>query len=320
MALDRNSPIEVARAIGALDVWGIAAAHNWALVSQLADEPFFATVNASREGPVRGRLLLFPGFKAFREYMLSRRIPDFGVATTPMDFPHLEAVALAGGKAEIFSYSPGRVPMPPDDSEKMLLGPLLYATYGLMMRMEEDPGLLTRYSDQEAMFSLKEGLDGRWHDAPLKLPQEPNPVWQENVSLDRKKCEAAGRLPFARDEKWEADFVLAPMFRTNEAHPRFLYILAAVDSETRRRAVWMKMSVGDGPDALKKMWEGHAQRFLDAILSAGRIPGEIHVRSSRFARFLRPLGMQLPFKLVQHAKLPALTAALDAAFASPETL
>ena len=320
MALDRNNPLEVARAIAALDVWEKASAHNWALVSQLAAEPFLATVNPAREGPLRGRLLLFPGFKPFREYMLARRVPDFGVATTPMDFPHFEAVGLADGKAEIFSYFPGMVPLPPTPDENALLGPLLYACYGLMMRVEEDPELLMRYSSEGEMFSLREGLDGRWRDAPYKIPPEPNPFWQENVSLDRKKCEIASRLPFATEEKWEADFVLAPMFRTNEPRPRFLYLLAAVDAERRSRVVWIKMSVGNGADALKRMWEGHAQRFLDAILAHGRIPGEIHVRSSRFARFLRPLGMQLPFKLVQNAKLPELAAELDAAFAKPETL
>jgi len=320
MALDRNNPLEVARAIAALDVWSKAATHNWALVSQLAEEPFLATVNPGGEGPLRGRLLLFPGFKPFREYMLVRRVPDFGVATTPMDFPHFEAVGLEGGKAELFCYRPGMVPMPPTPDENAILGPLLYASYGLMMRIEEDPELLVRYSSENAMFSLREGLDGKWRDAPLKIPPEPNPIWQENVSLDKKKCEAAARLPFARDEKWEADFVLAPMFRTNEPRPRFLYLLAAVDADSHRRMVWLKMSVGTGPDALKTMWEGHAQRFLDAILKQGRIPGEIHIRSSRFARFLRPLGLQLPFKLVQHAKLPALESVLDAAFGSPETL
>lgn len=320
MGIDRNNPTETARAIAALDVWEKAAARNWALVSQLSDEPFLASVNPGREGPIRGRLLLFQGFGPFREYMLSRQIPDFGVATTPMDFRHFEAVGLTGGKAELFSYVPGRVPLPPDAEEKSILGPLLYACYGLMMRLDDEPELTALHSDENAFFALNEGLDGKWRDGKLKIPHDTNPIWQENVSLDRKKCEAAARLPFARDEKWEADFVLAPMFRTNEKRPRFLYLLAAVDADTQRRMVWIKMSVGDGADGLKKMWEGHAQRFLDAILSIGRIPGEIHIRSSRFARFLRPLGLQLPFKLVQHAKLPSLTAVIDAAFRAPETL
>ena len=106
LGIDRNNPTETARAIAALDVWEKAAARNWALVSQLSDEPFLASVNPGREGPIRGRLLLFQGFGPFREYMLSRQIPDFGVATTPMDFRHFEAVGLTGGKAELFSYVP----------------------------------------------------------------------------------------------------------------------------------------------------------------------------------------------------------------------
>ena len=67
----------------------------------------------------------------------------------------------------------------------------------------------------------------------------------------------------------------------------------------------------DGKEnGLKRLWEGHAQRLLDAVVAWGRVPGEVHVRSGRMMRFLRPLGLQLPFKLVQHAKLPALDAAL----------
>ena len=76
------------------------------------------------------------------------------------------------------------------------------------------------------------------------------------------------------------------------------------------------MSVDGKPGGLKRMWEAHAQRMLDRILLLGRIPGELHVRTGRVARFLRPLGLQLPFKLVQHAKLPTLEAVLELAVRS----
>ena len=67
-------------------------------------------------------------------------------------------------------------------------------------------------------------------------------------------------------------------------------------------------------DVLKPMWESLAQRLLVAILKRGRIPGAVNVRSGRMARFLRPLGLQIPFRLVQHAKLLALDTALANAF------
>ena len=109
---------------------------------------------------------------------------------------------------------------------------------------------------------------------------------------------------------------MVPAYQTREKRSRFLYILAAVDSATGERRVWEKMSVDGKPGGLKRMWEAHAQRVLDRILVEGRIPGALHVRSPRMARFLRPLGMQLPFKLVQFAKLPALEATLELAIRS----
>ena len=103
---------------------------------------------------------------------------------------------------------------------------------------------------------------------------------------------------------------MVPAYHTREARPRFLYVFAAVDAATGVRVVWLKMSVGGTDEALKALWEGHAARLLEAMLRLGRAPGEIHVRSGRVARFLRPLGMHVPFKLVHHAKLGALDAAL----------
>ena len=133
----------------------------------------------------------------------------------------------------------------------------------------------------------------------------------ERVSLDTAKCRLAAKLPVVADEKWEVDFVMVPAYHTREPKPRFLYVLAAVDAATGVRVVWLKMSVGGTDEALKALWEGHAARLLEAMLRLGRAPGEIHVRSGRVARFLRPLGMHVPFKLVHHAKLGALDAALN---------
>ena len=127
---------------------------------------------------------------------------------------------------------------------------------------------------------------------------------------------AAAKFPIAKAEKWEIDFVMVPSYQTREKRSRFLYVLAAVDAATGERRVWEKMSVDGRPGGLKRLWEAHAQRVLDRVLVLGRIPGEIHVRTGRVMRFLRPLGLQLPFKLVQHAKLPALDAVLELAVRS----
>ena len=315
--MDRHNSYEVARAIASLNTWEKVSAHNWALVPQTAEEPYIVMAGPEKDsgkGPVVGRLLLFPGMENFRNFALTRRVPEFGVWMSPLEFRHFELIALRNGNAELYVYAPGFVPQPPTAQEQKFLAPLLYECYGMLMRLENEPELPLRYfKDQHAMFARKEVVEGVWQDGPLKMPPDDQIQFVEKVSLERTKCELAAKLPVVKEEKWEADFVMIPSFHTTEARPRFLYVFAAVDASTGARTVWIKMSVGGTDTALKALWEGHAARLLDAMLRLGRAPGEIHVRSARVARFLRPLGMHVPFKLVQHAKLPALDAVLKKA-------
>ena len=316
--MNRNDIDEIAQAIAALNLWERVSAHNWALVPQTSELPYLVMAMPEKNGksPVLGRLHLFPGFVPFRDFMLSRRVTDFGVGMSPLDFEHFELVSAKGGITELLSYEPGFVPRGLTAPEREFLTPLLYECYGLMMRLEENPDLPLAYVKENALFARKEISENVWIDGPLKLPDERQNPYTEQVSLSKAKCAAAAKLPTAAAEKWELDFVMVPAYQTREKHSRFLYVLAAVDSATGERRVWEKMSVDGKPGGLKRMWEAHAQRVLDRILVEGRIPGALHVRSPRMARFLRPLGMQLPFKLVQFAKLPALEATLELAIRS----
>ena len=319
--MNRHDVNEIAKAIAALNLWEKASAHNWALVPQTSELPYLVTAGPEnkKNSPVLGRLHLFPGFVPFRDFMLSRKIKDFGVGMSPMDFDHFEMVSAKGGVTELFVYEPGFVPRALTDAEREFIAPLLYECYGLMMRLEENPDLPLAYVKDNALFARKEISENVWIDGPLKLPDERQNPYTEQVSLSKAKCAAAAKLPTVAAEKWELDFVMVPAYQTREKRSRFLYVLAAVDSATGERRVWEKMSVDGKPDGLKRMWEAHAQRVLDRILIEGRIPGALHVRSPRMARFLRPLGMQLPFKLVQFAKLPALEATLELAI-RPNTI
>ncbi len=316
--MNRNDAYETARAISALGLWEKAAAHNWALVPQTSELPYLVTAGPEKKdgSPVIGRLQLFPGFLPFRDFMLSRRVTDFGVGMSPIDFDHFELVSAKGGVTELLVYEPGFVPRTPTDAERKFIAPLLYECYGLMLRLDENPDLPLMYAKDNALFARKEVSEDVWIDGPLKIPKEGQEPYTEQVSLNKAKCEAAAKLPMSAQEKWEIDFVMVPTYQTRERRPRFLYVLAGVDSATGERRLWEKMSVDGKPGGLKRLWEGHAQRALDRMLAVGRVPGALHVRSQRMARFLRPLGMQLPFKLVQHAKLPALDAALNLAVRS----
>ena len=311
--MDRNDPYDVTRAIASMNPWERAARHNWVLVPQTTAEPFLVSAVQEKPGPVpvAGRLMLFPGFRTFRDFLISRQVPDFGVGMSPLDFRHYEAVGLRDGGVELFVYEPGFVPLPPTSEERKLLAPLLFECYGILLRLDENPDLPLAYVDQKAMFARKEVVDGVWVDGPFRLPQEEVVQQMERVELKREDCTRARALPLYPKDVWEIDFVMVPSYRTPGPNPRFLYLLAAVNAESGERMVWEKVSVDGKPDGLLRLWEGHAQRVLDAFARNGRVPGEIHVRSARMARFLRPLGLQFPFKLVQHAKLPSLESVLS---------
>ena len=313
--MDKTDPYDITRAIAALNPWERAIKHNWALVPQTSAEPFIVSAVDERKtpGPVAGRLLLFPGFTTFRDFVITRQMKDYGVAMGPMDFRHYEAVGLKNGDVEIFVYEPGYVPVSPSSEDRKLLAPLLHECYGILLRMEENPDLPLAYVEKKAMFARKEVVDGVWIDGPFVLPGEEVVQQTESVALAKETCAKAKALPVFPKEIWEVDFAMIPSYHTPEPRPRFLYLLCAVNAESGERMVWERLSVDGKEDGLKRMWEGHAQKLLDGIVKWGRVPGQIHVRSGRVMRFIRPLGLQLPFKLVRHEKLPSLDAVLNLA-------
>ncbi len=306
--MDKTNPLEVARAIAGLNVWDKVRAHNWALVPQMSDVPVIATVAPlEKRQDVAGRLLLIPGFKIFHEFMIMIRVPDAGVAMNPTDFRHYELVAAKSGYVEVVSCAPGYVPRVPQGEEAKYVASLLYECYGLMMRFEENPELPKKFIDKNAMFARKEITEGNWRDGPLACPNANRIVFEENVRIDEKLRDGAVKLPLIPGEVWEVDFAMFPMFQTKDAKPRFLYIFAVVNAATGEKICWDKISVNQNEpvdDGLLRIWERLASRVLNAINKNGHAPGALHVRSQRMMRFMRPLGMFLPFKIVQYSKLP----------------
>ena len=112
--MNRHDVNEIAKAIAALNLWEKASAHNWALVPQTSELPYLVTAGPENKkgSPVLGRLQLFPGFVPFRDFMLSRKIKDFGVGMSPMDFDHFELVSAKRGVTDLFVYEPGFVAAP----------------------------------------------------------------------------------------------------------------------------------------------------------------------------------------------------------------
>ena len=317
--MDQTNIDDVAKAIASLNMWKKASKYCWALVSELFDMPLIACVNDAQNGPIAGRLMLFNGFAAHRDYLIFNQSKDISFAVSPLDFDHFEVIGLKDGGAEVFDYRPGFVPVHPDEETRRLLAPVLSECYGMLLRIEDDPELPARYRSENAMFSRREGLDGRWTDSPLKPPESRALTWTESVSLDRAKCSRAARFDMAQGEAWETDFIQMPLFHTEDEKPRIMFMFAAVDAKTGERRVWEKMAVDPSIprngtlDALKQMWESLASKMLDGVLARGAVPSEIHVRTQRLMRFLRPLGLQIPFKIVLHGQLPRLAAAVNTA-------
>ena len=66
-------------------------------------------------------------------------------------------------------------------------------------------------------------------------------------------------------------------------------------------------------EVLKPLWESLAAHLLEGVIRYGKVPGTLNMRSQRIMRFLRPLGLQLPFKMVIHKQLPQIAAVVNRA-------
>ncbi len=302
--MDRTNPYEVAQAIGKLRAWRTAAAHNWALLPAGCGEPWLVTVFPGDAGNP-ARMLFFHGWREFHCYLISRQDGDFWVAASPEDITHLEAVFPQGAQPALFSCVEGYVRRVVDKESEPLLASMLYECFGLFMRFEGDPDLAMKFASERALFARRQDDDGKWSDCALPLP-EKQPQFVEQVSLRKDILARAKDLPFDASWKLELDFGRLPNVQTNEPHPRAIYLFAAVNQSGGSRFAWRTMAVSGRPDGLVALWQTLAPQLLDHIVAAGKVPGEIHVRSMRMVRFLRPLGMHLPFKLVVNAELPAL--------------
>jgi hypothetical protein len=303
--MDKRTPREIAEAISKLSIWEERPEFNWGLVPQTTEFPYIGQLAYEKEGPLKGRLLLFPGFQVFHDFLMSRRFSDYGVFTSLLDFPHYTILFPRKGAAQCARYTPGFHPKDINSEEDdPLFKALASQTYGVLLRLESDSKFAGLYSKEKAIVARKEISDNNWIDGPLRVPAKI-PIKEERIVFKKSDCEKAAALK-KNHEIWEVEFAMFPNFRTMESPPRFLYVFAGVDSKSGEKRFCYKMSVDGTPDGLLKLWEKHAERLLESILKFGEMPEEIRVRSPRVMRFIRPLGMYLPFKLSQYKTLPSI--------------
>jgi hypothetical protein len=217
--------------------------------------------------------------------------------------PQLELVVAVDGDVKLFRHDPGYMPQEANSAQRELAKKILWEAYGVMMRVESDRELPMKFASERSIFARVENAPGKWEDVPLEIPQPR--AYVEKVVLSKSDVSKAQDLPVVTGETLSVDFRMDIRIMTKEPRPRCVYELVAVDPATGERVIDSKVSV-DPEGGLKGLWEAVPVRVLRGLVERGRVPGNIKVVSGRVFRMLRPLCMELPFKLSLHDSLPEL--------------
>ena len=285
----------------ALDLWDVLAPYKFAVKPRGTAFPYFCSVaKGDKDSPVKARLLMLEGWQTLHDFVRTRIDHDFGFYSSPLEFPRFELVVTTSGRALAFRYDAGFMPQPVPEDRRDLVAKILWEAFGVFLRVESDRALPLRFADGRALFARVEGADGTWADEPLEIPDPP--PHKETVSLSKDLVKAAQDLPFVADDALELDFGLLPKVMTDEPRPRTVYELVAADAKTGEQAFACRVSLA-GDASLRALWEEMPSQALREIVRRGKVPGEIRVRSGRVFRLLRPLCVELPFKLSLHDRL-----------------
>ena len=301
---------EIGRRIDSLDLWEAVYPYHWAVKPHGTVLPYFFAALKGDRPEVKCRLLLLEGWQTFHDFVRTGVDHDYGWYSSPIEFRHYELVFLPDGSCVLFRHDPGYVPVPADERGRAISERMLWEVFGVMMRIETERKLPLKYAGEKALFARVEDRDGNWTDEPLQIP-DPRPH-VETITFPKDDITKAKDIPFAREESVELDFRIVPGLMTKEARPRHAYVLGGVDGASGERVFWNRVSI-DPDSGLRGLWESMPRRVLANITAKGRVPGEIKVVSGRVFRLMRPLCMDLPFKLSLHDRLPRL----EAAFANP---
>lgn len=301
-----SSAEEIGRKLDALGLWDVMMPYNWVVKPRGTVFPYFCTLLAGDPTVVRVRLLMIEGWQTFHDFVRTRVDRNFGYYTTPMEVPHYELIVCRSGEVRLSRHDAGYMPRELTDHERPLVEKILWESYGVMMRVESDRKLPLRFASEKSMFARVEAKEGTWSDEPLEIPP-PRPL-VERVSFPKDLIAKAKDLPLVDKEAIELDLRLMPNVMTKEERPRCAYQLTAIVSGTGARVISDRTSITP-EGGLKGLWEGMPQRVLLRLVERGSIPGEIKVLSGRVFRLIRPLCLELPFKISLHDALPDLEAA-----------
>ena len=297
---------EIGAKMDALGIWEILGPYNWAIKARGTVFPYFCTVLKGDDAPVKVRFLLLEGWQTLHDYVHVRVDRNFGYCSTPVELPHYELVVLTTGESRLFRYDAGYLPVEASPAQREFVAKLLWEAFGVMLRVESDHNLPMKFSDEQAIFARVEGKDGKWTDEPLVIPP-PRP-YVEKVSFRKEMVQKAVDLPLVSKDVLELDFRILPNVMTKEPRPRCVYGLLGVDAATGVKLIDCRVSMH--PEAgLKGLWESMPVQVMRELIRLGKVPGEIRLCSGRVFRLLRPMCMELPFKLVLRDSLPQLDVA-----------
>ena len=291
---------EVGAKMDALGLWELLEPYNFAVKPKGTAFPYFCTVMKGERKPVKVRFLMLEGWQTLHDFVRTRYDNNFGFYSTPAEMPHYEMIVLEDGATRVFRHDPGYVPQPATAAQLDFVVRILWEAFGVMLRVEADRKLPLKFADDRAIFARVERERDTWVDEPLVIPDPPPHV--EKITFPTADVKAAKDLPLVQGCALEVDFFLRTGVMTDDPRPRCVYALVAVDATTGEKVMDCQTSVvADG--GLRSLWESMPPQLLKELVRRGRIPGEIKVRSGRVFRMLRPLCMELPFKLSLHEKL-----------------
>ena len=289
----------------ALDLWDVLAPYKFAVKSRGTAFPYFCSVaKGDKDSPVKARLLMLEGWQTLHDYVRTRYDRNFGFYSSPLEFPHYELVVLTDGSVKAFRYDTGFMPQEITDAAvRAFVAKLLWEAFGVFLRVEGDRALPLKFAEGRAVFARVENEKGEWTDEPLAIPDPP--PHKETVSFPKSLLQTAKDLPLVADEAWELDFRLTLKLMTQEPRPRTVYEFVAFDGKSGGKLFERRVSPTD-EGGLRSLWEALSVQVLHEIIRLGKVPGEIRVKSGRVFRMLRPLVLDLPFKLSLHDRLERL--------------
>ena len=297
-----HSVDELGAKMDALGLWELLEPYNFAVKPRGTAFPYFCTVFKDKTPGVKVRFMMLEGWQTLHDFVRTRCDNNFGFYSSPAGMPHFELVVLDEGQTRLFRHDTGFLPREAVGAGRDLAAKILWEAYGVMLRVEADNRLPLKFADNRAVFARVERAPGEWVDEPLVIPDPPPHV--EKIVFQKSDIKAAQDLPIAApaDFSIELDFALVPGLATKEPRPKCVYRLVAVDAKTGMPVFESRVSMAPG-GTLRGIWEEMPQQMLKALLKFGRIPGEVKVRSGRVFRMLRPLCIELPFKLSLHDRL-----------------